>query len=524
MFNKDFYPTPEFLIEKLLKPYQRGYGKDLFLEGNILEPSAGKGDIIKYLLENSRRSTNEIHAIEIVPELQSIIREIDSENTALIADDFLKFEPDEFYDYIIMNPPFSNAEDHLLKAIDISTKTKIACIVNAEMIKNPYSVKRKRIIQIIEESNGKIEFVTNAFIEAERKTNVEVALIWLEIEKETKQFDFEYIKEEDLDLDLDFEIKNNEIMHNDYITNYIIRAEKVKKAYEEKLKADAKFNHYLQDFARDKYFSEDRFFKNEGTPISKFNSLKKLLKQTMWKNTIKELNLEKFMSSKIIKNFDAFINQQSKLAYNKENTYSFFQMIMQNRNSILQESIIDVFDELTKHGYTENRMFVETWKTNDAYKVNKKVIAPASVRYGEYCNSYDLKKFGSNFSIWNAYNTTFLSDLDKILCYISGKEYNSILSIYDALDRKFKELGTVRTGDKFDSTCESTFFKIKFFKKGTIHLEFKDLDLWKEFNFRACSSRNWIPNNEKEKHKTKYAEKTETQEEIKKEINQLLLL
>lgn len=142
----------------------------------------------------------------------------------------------------------------------------------------------------------------------------------------------------------------------------------------------------------------------------------------MWKNTIKELNLEKFMSSKIIKNFDAFINQQSKLAYTKENTYSFFQMIMQNRNSILHESIVDVFDELTKHGYTENRMFVETWKTNDAYKVNKKVIAPASVRYGEYCNNHYLKKFGSRFSIWNAYNTSFLSDLD----YISGKEYNSI--------------------------------------------------------------------------------------------------
>lgn len=88
----------------------------------------------------------------------------------------------------------------------------------------------------------------------------------MEIEKETNQFDFEYIKEEDLELDLeldlDFEIRDSEIMHNDYITNYIIRSEKVKKSYEEKLKADAKFNHYLQDFARDKYFNEDKFFKN----------------------------------------------------------------------------------------------------------------------------------------------------------------------------------------------------------------------------------------------------------------------
>lgn len=517
MFNKDFYPTPEFLIQKLLQPYSRGY-KNIALEGNILEPSAGKGDIINYILKNGSRSVIEIHAIEIEPELQNIIKGIEEENVALISEDFLNFKPDETYDYIIMNPPFSNAEDHLIKAYEISTQTNIACIVNAEMIKNPYSAKRKRIAQIIEENNGKIEFVKDSFINAERKTNVEVALIWLEVKKESDKFNFEYIKENDLDLDLDVEFNDSELMHNDYITNFIIRAEKVKKAYEEKLKADAKFKYYLEDFANDKYFSEDKYIKKNGSPEYKFNSLNKALKRVMWKRTINELNIERFMSSKITKNFDLFVGQQSKMAYNKENTYSFFKMIMQNRNSILQDSIVDVFDELTKNGYTENRMFIETWKTNSAYKVNKKVIAPSNIVYGSYCSTSDLKIYGSKFSIYNGYNYSFLTDLDKIMCSISGKDHRSTTSIYDTLDRKFKELGRIKTGDKFDSTCESTFFKIKFFKKGTIHLEFKDVELWKEFNFRACEKRNWIPNEEKKAHKTKYSETNKTNENYTLEL------
>lgn len=39
---------------------------------------------------------------------------------------------------------------------------------------------------------------------------------------------------------------------------------------------------------------------------------------------------------------------------------------------------------------------------------------------------------------------------------------------------------------------ESTFFRIKFFKKGTVHLEFKDEHAWAEFNRRAAAGKNWI--------------------------------
>jgi len=43
MFNKDFYPTPEHLISKMFSKVNKNTIK------NILEPSAGKGNIVDYL-------------------------------------------------------------------------------------------------------------------------------------------------------------------------------------------------------------------------------------------------------------------------------------------------------------------------------------------------------------------------------------------------------------------------------------------------------------------------------------------
>lgn len=515
MFNKDFYPTPEKLIEKLLNPYLDGYYKDrMYLEGTILEPSAGKGDIIQFIA-NKNRSQAEIHAIEIEQDLRNILSAIDNDNFALVGDDFLQFQPDEQYDYIFMNPPFSNGEDHLLKAVEIAEDTKIACILNAETLRNPYTNKRKLLLEVIEQYNGKTEFIKNAFKNAERKTGVEVVLIWLHVKKETSKFDFTHINEEDLELDFDFSFTGYDVAKTDMIGNLKIRAEKVKKAYEEKLRADAKFEHYLSQFKENEsitYKYDAKYIvKEDGTPQNKFSFLNKQLKKQMWAKVIEELDIKKFMSRSVLKDFDRFLSQQKKMAFNKENVFSLFSMIMQNRYNILDKAIVEVFEELTKHAYRENRMYVETWKTNDAYKVNKKMIAPSSIKYGDYCSSHDLKIYGSRFSLRSYYDDSFLGDFDKVLCYITGQNAAEIISINKALHTKFEQLGTVRTGDKFDSTCESTFFKIKFFKKGTIHLEFKDLELWREFNFRACKGKNWLPNDEYKNHKSKYSHTSQTE-------------
>lgn len=507
MFGKEFYPTPQNLIEKLLKPYETEPSEDFKtnyylgkykFHGSILEPSAGKGDILDFLQENTR-NTIEIFAIEKDLELQQVLR---SKDYQVIESDFLRFEDDEYFDYIIMNPPFSNGVDHLLKAIEISTNTKIACILNAETLRNPYTEKRKKLTAIIEEF-GSYEFVAGAFEEAERTTNVEVALIWLDIKKEETRFDFDFVTMDEIKVDFDFDIQNNSIAKADMIGNLKLRYAEVQKAYEEKLKANQKFDYYLNAFLDGEgYKITGDVEKRNGTPQQKFSYLSRKLKRFMWKHTIDKLDLKKFMSSNVLKNFEQFISQQANMAFNKENVFSFFDFIMKNRVNIIEQAIVEVFDDLTSRGYAENRMYVETWKTNDAYKVNRKVIAPAYVSYGAYMSAHDKKIYGDRFSLSHgSWSSSKLSDLDKVMQYLSGKKDDEICTIQEALNNRFNSIGKIKTGDKFDSNCQSTFFDIKFYKKGTIHIRFRDEKLWKEFNYRACDGKNWLPNDEKREWK-----------------------
>ena len=183
MFNKDFYPTPVNLVEKMLQSV------DFAKIHTILEPSAGKGDILEYLKEkqdNGSYRTNwkpikfDFDCIEIEEELRGMLKQ---KGYRVVFDDFLKFDTMKQYDLIIMNPPFSDGDKHLLKAIKMQERNggAIICLLNAETLKNTYSNSRKELVQKIQEYNGQIEYVKNGFIDAERKTNVEIALIRIEI-------------------------------------------------------------------------------------------------------------------------------------------------------------------------------------------------------------------------------------------------------------------------------------------------------------------------------------------------------
>ena len=47
MLNKDFYPTPKRIIKKMVEKIQG-------TPDHVLEPSAGKGDIIDYLSDDRK--------------------------------------------------------------------------------------------------------------------------------------------------------------------------------------------------------------------------------------------------------------------------------------------------------------------------------------------------------------------------------------------------------------------------------------------------------------------------------------
>ena len=65
-------------------------------------------------------------------------------------------------------------------------------------------------------------------------------------------------------------------------------------------------------------------------------------------------------------------------------------------------------------------------------------------------------------------------------------------TIEGTLTETWKNISTLE-----DWVCESEFFKIRFFKKGTLHLTFLDEWLWKEFNYQAAKGKNWLPDGDR---------------------------
>lgn len=244
-----------------------------------------------------------------------------------------------------------------------------------------------------------------------------------------------------------------------------------------------------------------------GTKQQQYNKFCDGVKQELWSIVTKNANMEKYMTNRVRQNFAEFARTQGAMDFTKENVANIIKTLFINRFSILDSAVVDVFDIFTQH-HKENRYLIEGWKTNDKWKVNRKVILPYWISYGDYMTQHDLKSHGDRMKISHSRYNQY-TDIDKVMCYLAGVKYEECYTLYDSLKDKLDSLGKIMTGDKFDNTGESQFFTYKFWRKGTLHIEFKDKWLWEKFNIAACSGKNWLPEHEKEEWEKKNSQRTE---------------
>lgn len=505
MFDKQFYPTPKDLVLKMIEPYkktQKHYRYDFDVNSyhfgsTILDPSAGHGnilDVINDVLDSYH--DKKLYAIEINPDFQHMLRD---KGYKILHDDFLTYSSDILFDFIIMNPPFKDGAKHLLHAWNLLYKGDIVCILNAQTIKNVSNKYKERVVNLIEDY-GSVEYIESAFENAERKTSVEVALIRLhKKEPENNMFGFEKsfkTKDEEMP-ELDSETINNSVITQNIIQNMIIEQEGSKKAFVEFLNAYNKFKFYTEPIMGnyDNMFEFITEVLNKKSNAESYNEFIVGIKRRSWNRILDSKIFDKHMTNKVRQNFNSFVQQQSTMLFNVENILKVIEMLVMNKTTIMEGAITDVFDIFTKY-YKENRID-EGWKTNDSWRVNRKIIFPYWIKYGNYSSPEDLKKYGSEFSL--DYRDDY-NDIDRVMCYLKGYDINSILTIHAALHNHFRELGRIRTGEKFNNKLSSTFFDIKFWKKGTVHLYFKEEKLWQYFNEAAAKGKNWLPPGEEPKN------------------------
>lgn len=528
MFGHQFFPTPIPVIEKMIAPYKNERNRYNFHDKYILEPSAGKGDILNFITgqtithiekdyhrpgfdyehkSDSLVNSGNCYCFEIDFNLQSILED---KGYNILGDDFLQFTNTQEYwfDLVLMNPPFDTGCKHLLHAWDVITSGDIVCLLNEETIKNPYTSERQLLLKIIEDNGGSIEYLGNCFSDAENKTDVNVALIRLS-KKHTSDFEFDFETKEYEEFSLEEEEFIKQLQKPDLIEDMRLRYKDILRTYKDAYKAINVFRNHLHIITSADLKLE---FSN---PKQEYLRLSKAINSKLWRIIISKLNIQKFMTHEVRSNFEQFIVQKGLYEFNHKNIQDLITMIFENSSSILEKAVIAVFDLFTKY-HSENRCHIEGWKTNDSWKVNRKIILPNWIRYGEYMNSHDLKQYGDKLKI-NYVKQSEFSDIDKVMCYISGIDYNKLSGdLYSTLYRKLQYIGNIKTGDKFDGEFSSHFFHCKVFRKGTLHITFKDEFLWQEFNMRACAGKNWLPPSEKEAWENSKKPKKEAEKPIVK--------
>lgn len=184
----DFFPTPKNIVSKVIELAEI---KDNI---TILEPSAGKGDLIKNI-KNCK-----ITVVELNPILCEILKTQNYHN--VFNQEFENFMSDEKFDRIVMNPPFSNRLDakHIFKAFNNHLKDDgILVAIHSTSIINATDKHSKKFQDLCNHFLiERIELNSGDFKDSGKGTNIKTIISKFR-KKQTVEFKVE-LKNEQLNL------------------------------------------------------------------------------------------------------------------------------------------------------------------------------------------------------------------------------------------------------------------------------------------------------------------------------------
>jgi hypothetical protein len=488
MFDPEFFPTPRALADKMFEPYRKLIEDGTI--GSILDPEAGKGDLLKPVLR--MRDRPRLYAIEKSVELRGVLSALetvqsygrDSDRPVhVLGDDVFSYQGRHVFDLILSNPPFSRGAEHVLRAWELlASGGQGAFLLNAETVRNPHTSARQQLADLIRQ-HGTTEELGAAFARSERPTDVDVVLVRLHKPAAADAFNFSRAeRERNAPRPIVAEELENAIARKDIVGNAAIAFDLAARALTELSQAWKRADHYLSAAG----VSISELVPVEGRALAQPDQINELLDAAQtkaWHSIINRSEIERYFTAKMRKDFDEFMAGQGKLDFNKANVLSLFETIFLSRHSIADAAVADVFDQMCSYDPSNK---VEGWKTNSGHKVNEKVILPHFIvfEWGKFRLSYHR-------------DYSALADIDKALCHVTGENYATIRTIDQTLRDVFEPkqsrmaaaLG-VPEGTRNAATSE--FFELKFFKKGTLHLRFRSRKVWEMFNVAAAKGKGWI--------------------------------
>ena len=501
--NKNFYPTPPHIAREMIS------GLDWSNIENILEPSAGAGDLVDEVLNyfslnkyssNHRKIT--IDCIELDENLKSLLRGKYSgeefrkahqeRNTSgcsvnVIYDDFLRFNSLKKYDLIVMNPPFDNGEKHLLQALKLQERYGggVICLLNAETIRNLYSIQRKELKDKLDGYDADYKFIKDGFTAAERKTGVETVIIKVLIpEKEHVSTIWERIDKAEK-LKEAQEEEDYSLIPCDYIEAYVHQFNVECRAGIELMDEYKAFQKVVLNNVGEEYPKSILSMEISHKNFS-INSYIESVRLKYWRALFQNPEFTGKLTSTLRNEYTENIEHMKDYDFSLHNILQIQSDIYANILKGVENEIITLFDYLSEeHSWidssSKNIHYYNGWKTNKAHKINKKVILPLN---------------GWSFYRWNGKQTYSLD-----IGWRCGEKLDDIMKVFDYLATPETAAIQCRTHQIVDlakqrglwQKIEFKYFYATFYKKGTCHIEFKVDDLLEKFNLYGSQKKGWLP-------------------------------
>lgn len=157
------------------------------IDDTILEPSAGKGAIVDIIINETRRTENNIFMCEYDLDREIFLNKKYSGNPRVyfLRRNFLELDNKEQFDKIIANPPFSKNQDidHIMKMWDVlRPKGRIVSVCSSHWSIDTRGKKEKEFREFVDKHEGEVYPIKdiiglNAFKESGTLTEAQILIL-----------------------------------------------------------------------------------------------------------------------------------------------------------------------------------------------------------------------------------------------------------------------------------------------------------------------------------------------------------
>lgn len=424
-------------------------------------------------------------AVEIDGQHHAVLREM---GCKILGFDFLQVQSLATCSQVIMNPPFQHGAEHVLHAWDAIYDCELVAIINADSIRNPFSQDRRRLCALIEE-HGSVEFFQDEFADdVERRTKVEIALIYLE--KVPSQY---------LDMDsllgkmktdaapagvLEPEISHALSLPDNFVQDTCYRFQRAVDSIRKACNAQAVAEKLVSEIGVTLADMQAKGVGNdfrEATMNIRSNANKAFqeryenAKERAWGQIIRSTLLTNALSNQACRKIEAKASSIYEMEFSEANVLGFLRWTIESMGDIYRDMVCDLFDTIIERS-SDNVVFYKSWKSNAKHKVGVRIRRTRFIiprfSVSEWSGSLDYR------------SKQFLADIDKVFGYL-----HDVQGPYDGLVNGF-EVNDVRGADRISTR----FFDFRYYMGAkTIHFYPKSEAVVEKLNQFVGRLRQWIP-------------------------------